>query len=125
MIRRVISTTFKVKRGHTDALKAQNPFLEDGEPCFDLDNGKLKIGDGIHRYDELGYIGDDNVFSAKTMLGFPSVGEPNVIYKAEESCILYQWNTEKLIYEELKSSSGTIGEIDMISGGSATTFSNK
>ena len=54
-----------------------------GEPIYELDTGKLKIGDGIHDYADLAYFGSiastqklvyNNIFE------FPTVGDENTLY---------------------------------------------
>lgn len=52
----VIKTTFKFKRGLAENWTIKNPILETGEPGFELDTGKLKIGNGITPWNELLYI---------------------------------------------------------------------
>ena len=118
MTQRVIKTTFKLKRGHTKDLIKSNIIPEDGEPVFDLDLGRLKIGDGYTRYNDLNYIGEESIYNASTHFEFPSIGEENVLYKAERECKLYQWDTETLSYVEL----GAYEDILMISGGTSTSF---
>lgn len=46
-------------------------------------------------------LANPSVYNAKTHEEFPSVGDPNVIYKAESERLLYQWNTTELKYEVL------------------------
>ncbi len=48
------------KRGTYKAWKASNPILMKGEPGFESDTEKLKIGDGETRWNNLPYIGDHN-----------------------------------------------------------------
>lgn len=53
------------KRGRKAALEskltsANSSILKAGEPAFESDTGKLKIGDGIHDYLDLPYIGEAN-----------------------------------------------------------------
>lgn len=49
------------KRGNKDILELRlvdtNKPLE-GEPIFELDTGKLKIGDGVNNYKDLPYVGN-------------------------------------------------------------------
>ena len=49
----------QIKRGNRSALitflKGDNKPKE-GEPIFELDTNKLKIGDGIHNYEDLEYV---------------------------------------------------------------------
>jgi hypothetical protein len=42
----VYTTTFKFKRGNSNDWTNVNPILAEGEPGYELDTGKLKIGNG-------------------------------------------------------------------------------
>ena len=57
----VIRTTFKFRRNLASYWKKKNPVLAEGEPCFELDTGKLKIGNGTTAYNDLQYINSDSV----------------------------------------------------------------
>lgn len=46
------------KRGSSKAFIKKNPVLLYGEPAFELDSMKMKVGDGKKTYDLLPYIGD-------------------------------------------------------------------
>ena len=46
------------KRGTRKAFMKANPILLCGEPAFETDTGKMKIGNGETRYHHLPYIGD-------------------------------------------------------------------
>lgn len=46
------------KRGTDRAFRKQNPILLKGEPGYEWNTHKLKVGDGITRYNDLPYIGD-------------------------------------------------------------------
>ena len=46
------------KRGSSTAFRRANLILLNGEPAFEWDTRKLKIGDGVTRYNKLPYIGD-------------------------------------------------------------------
>ena len=91
------------KRGLASSWIKQNPILAVGEPGFEKDTGRFKIGDGFSHWLELDYIGEDGtgVYNAATHLDFPSVGKSNVIYKAYEEQKLYQWNDDLMCYELL------------------------
>ena len=54
---KVIKTTFKVRRGQSQVWADINPILADGEPGYELDTHRLKIGDGEKSWNELPYIG--------------------------------------------------------------------
>lgn len=55
---KIIKTTFKLKRGTAAKWLENNPILAEGEPGFELDTNKLKIGDGITSWRNLPYIVD-------------------------------------------------------------------
>jgi hypothetical protein len=46
-VEKVYKTIFQVKRGQSAAWFNSNPILRVGEPGFEIDTGKLKIGDGV------------------------------------------------------------------------------
>lgn len=46
------------KRGTDQAFKKANPILLKGEPAYEYNTHKLKVGDGETRYNRLPYIGD-------------------------------------------------------------------
>ena len=52
----VIQHTYQFKRGTSQKWAAQNPVLRQGEPGFEYDTGKFKIGDGITPWNYLPYI---------------------------------------------------------------------
>ena len=53
----VISTTFKLKRGVAARWQELNYVLSAGEPGFEIDTYRLKIGDGETAWNDLPYIG--------------------------------------------------------------------
>lgn len=55
---KIIKTTFKLRRGTSKMFATVNPLLADGEPAFEIDTNKLKIGNGILNYSELPYINE-------------------------------------------------------------------
>lgn len=59
---KVIKTTFKVRRGNSDVWAQVNPKLAEGEPGYELDTGRLKIGkkdqnQNLMSWNDLPYIG--------------------------------------------------------------------
>ncbi len=54
---KVLKTTFKVRRGQSQVWADINPILAEGEPGYELDTHRLKIGDGEKSWNELPYIG--------------------------------------------------------------------
>jgi hypothetical protein len=64
-----INAKVLLRRDTSENWTRINPILGQGEPAFELDTGKLKIGDGITRWNELSYIGTVNnnlIFSTPT-----------------------------------------------------------
>lgn len=57
-----------------------------GEPIWEYDTNKMKIGDGINNYADLPYIsgGSDNQIFFASRYEFPSVGEENKLYIAKD-----------------------------------------
>lgn len=60
----VYTTIFKFKRGTADAWNKVNPVLAEAEPGFELDTGKLKIGNGLDDWKTLKYFSGDFNISA-------------------------------------------------------------
>ena len=57
----VIKTTFQVKRGTAARWEELNLILNPGEPGFETDTFKLKIGDGSTPWKELPYVNDVDI----------------------------------------------------------------
>ena len=112
----VINTTFQLRRGNASVWAKNNPILARGEPGFIIDENRLKIGDGTTAWNDLDYIGEENVFNGATSNDFPSVGKTYVIYKAEEEKALYQWNSTTSTYELLSFSDIEVATEDKIGG---------
>lgn len=54
----------QLKRGTARAFQKVNPLLLEGQPAFETDTNRLKIGNGITRYMDLPYIGEGDGKSA-------------------------------------------------------------
>jgi|SRR5690242_1051242 hypothetical protein len=48
--------TFQFRRGTASEWTLDNPILHAGEPGFESDTGKLKMGDGVHNWADLEYF---------------------------------------------------------------------
>lgn len=107
----VVKTTFQLKRGTAAKWVELNLILAAGEPGFEIDTNRLKIGNGSTPWLDLPYIGESGVVNAATHYDFPETGAANVIYKAEEEKLLYQWNESLKAYESLGASGGEGGNI--------------
>lgn len=121
---RVIKTTFQLRRGQYDEWIKENPILNEGEPAFEIDTFRLKIGDGKTAYQALPYIGGDGsgnearVVDADTHYDFPSIGKVDTIYKANKERTLYQWDEATLTYVSLNS----FENVKIINGGNADGY---
>ena len=56
---RHVKAIIQLRRGTEAEWDSKNPVLVKGEPAYSVDVNKLKIGDGIHTWRELDYIGTD------------------------------------------------------------------
>lgn len=117
MAPQLVSTTFLLRRGTAAAWKKNDILLQSGEPGFETDTNRFKIGDGKTRWNELPYQHEGAVLTRNTHFDFPSVGNSSVIYKAYEEKALYQWNYTLLRYEKLQGNE--ITDIGIINGGNA------
>lgn len=110
------------KRGTAARWAELNIVLEAGQPGYAIDENRLKIGDGSTPWNDLPYLGEDNVVNKETHFDFPSVGRENVIYKAKTEKLLYQWNGTSYRYEILgeMSTGGDLADVEVIHGGNAS-----
>ena len=56
---RHVKAIIQLRRGTEAEWINKNPVLVNGEPAYSIDINKLKIGDGVHHWSELEYIGTD------------------------------------------------------------------
>lgn len=106
---KVIAHKYQLKRGTAARWLELNPILSQGEPGFEYDTYKLKIGDGTTPWLSLPYVNEE-VIAVSSYAELPAVGDENILYKVNEDKCLYQWNEEELIYEKI--SGGSEVDID-------------
>ena len=118
---------YRLKRGTAQRWIEVNPILQQGEPGFEYDTNRLKIGDGFTPWTNLPYInsdidvkGQEEMITVATYSDLPKVGNEMKLYRVVEDKLLYQWNFYKGIYESL----GAPGSFDpsiitLINGGNA------
>lgn len=75
----ILNTIFQIRRGSKTALSNKNLLLRYGEPCYEYpekagESGKLKIGDGVTRYNDLKYI-TENIVLPEEAAKFTGVQE--------------------------------------------------
>lgn len=123
----VLKTIFQLKRGTQARWAEVNPVLNQGEPGFEYDTNKLKIGDGITPWLKLPYItdnvevkGQSEMVNVLTYNDLPIQGDEKILYRVIEDKALYQWNSNTSIYESL-STGGSFDPtvITLINGGKA------
>ena len=74
-----------------------------GEPIYELDTGKLKIGDGIHDYADLAYFGSiasTQKLVYNSIFEFPTVGNEGTLYIVNNGNS-YVWDSQKKRYKVL------------------------
>ena len=103
-----------------------NTILAEREIGYELPDGgvgtgvvKMKMGDGVTAWNDLPYIGENEIVNMPTHYDFPSIGNPNTIYKAEQEQKIYQWNSRFLKYELIGTDTSGVLDIDLINGGNA------
>lgn len=123
----IIKHTYQFKRGTAQRWIEVNPILKQGEPGFEYDTGKLKIGDGFTPWNSLPYInesievsGQEEMVTVSTYSELPRYGDGSKLYRVVEDKLLYQWNVYTSKYESL----GATGSFDptiitLINGGNA------
>lgn len=97
----VLKTIFKFKRGTALAWKTINPVLAEAEPGYELDTGKLKIGDGSTSWNSLDYFGGEAHISpdknclviddkgSLTLYGFTDAGSKTIPMKDDDGKIVW------------------------------------
>lgn len=66
-----------------------------GEPVYETDTKRFKIGDGVNAYKDLPYFSDDTYSKQivfKNYFDLPSVGEQDILYiiKDERNCYIFE-----------------------------------
>lgn len=51
-----VNAVLLFKKGTKAELEASSSILRAGEPIFETDTGRLKVGDGVSTYSNLSYI---------------------------------------------------------------------
>lgn len=99
---KVYKTTFKLRRGMAAEWSSVNPVLAVGEPGFEIDTFKLKIGNGSTAYNDLPYIADAAAINSSAEEGsiifvgnaesLPVEGESEVFYAVLDEKQLKTWD---------------------------------
>lgn len=117
---------YQFRRGAAQEWANVNPILRQGEPGFEYDTGKLKIGNGLDSWLNLPYLSGNNedIITVNYYFELPRIGDSSKIYRVVDNKTLYQWNSPLKTYEVL----GATGSIDptqipLIDGGHADSVS--
>ena len=115
----VVKITYQLRRGMSSVWTKNNPLLAAGEPGYELDTHKVKIGDGTSYWKDLPYIGEHNIISYASHNNFPAVGNVNYLYKANDEDMLYCWDDEEAVFITIGPAGTSDETIDYIDGGNA------
>lgn len=83
-------TKIQLRRDTAANWSANNPTPSAGEPCFETDTGKLKIGDGITAYNSLPYQGGTSETAVTTNTAQTISGKKTFT----NDIVINQWNSE-------------------------------
>lgn len=131
MAETIIEHSYRLKGGEQEAVERNNPFLERREPivvyCKDGVT-RMKIGDGVHRYNELDWMGgeqkdyQEQIVTFDDHFKFPIPGDNTLVYRAKNESVLYQWDDVDYRYEPLVNADVDISvdDIEIINGGRAS-----
>lgn len=104
MATQVIKTTFLLRRGQSDAWASVNPILMAGEPAFELDTNKLKVGDGVTPYNDLPYIAGEECTI--------TTDGKSIIFNSNNELTLYGYNGAEIGQVLSKGENGELIWID-------------
>lgn len=68
MAKEIKHSIFKLKRATAARWVELNPILEQGEPGFEYDHKKLKIGDGFTPWNSLPYVNEFELDDSTTLI---------------------------------------------------------
>lgn len=120
-IEKQVKAVILFRRGTAAEWNAKNPILRSGEPGIALDTGEFKIGDGVTSWNQLECKNEKYVIDKATHFEFPLIGKSDILYKASDECMLYQWSDKEMKYIPLKYN--VFAEditVDIICGGNAS-----
>ena len=118
-----MNSKFYFKRGKAASWTKQNILLGPGEPGFELDTGKLKVGNGVDKWNDLPYIGNgQSVERPENIMKFlgvvtelPESVEDNTVCLMDNIVYIYSNNSWQVFHNN-----GSIGVIKIIGDDSRT-----
>jgi hypothetical protein len=87
---------FKLRRASSASWISENPILSDGEPGFELDTGRLKVGNGYTPWAQLNYFVPEEPTdpSNATLPEHVNSGLPHPVYDEGPSLVLLYENAK-------------------------------
>lgn len=76
-------TVIQFRRGSAYLWKSVNPVLAEGEAGFEIDTGRLKIGDGYNNWNDLQYIGSGEVIQTVINTNAYTIQKGQAVYFKE------------------------------------------
>lgn len=87
--------TFKFRRSTSDRWLEQDPILSNGEPGFETDTGRMKVGNGTDKWSLLKYFVPYDPSGSGTSLQEHIVsGQPHPVYDDGPSLVLLYENVK-------------------------------
>lgn len=133
----IVKTTFQVKRASAKRWEELNFLLAAGEPGYELDTGKLKVGNGVTPWKELPYIGEvelpaadssiliatilDDVITLKTSARFYDKNNEYILENDETEIVLAKIAKTGSIYDIIDNTSQDDDRYIILNGGTAFT----
>ena len=123
-----MGASIQCKRANAARWMELNLVLEDGEPGFERDTHRFKIGDGKTAWKDLPYVNGNGggqlaiteIVIVDIYQHLPLIGDETKLYRVSAEKALYQWNTTESKYESLTSGGDfDPGNIKFINGGNA------
>lgn len=72
--------SFQVRRGTSVEWAVKNPVLRAGEPGYEVDKKRLKVGDGLTSWNELSYVNQDLVAGTLDLEDHVNSPNPHPVY---------------------------------------------
>lgn len=84
----------QLRRGRASQWADANPVLHSGEPGYEIDTNKTKIGDGITHWNDLPYQGSELPPDQSDLLAHINAAEPHPVYDDGPSLALIYQNAK-------------------------------
>lgn len=113
---KVIKATIQLHRGLAATWAAHNPTLAYGEPGFEKDTYRLKIGDGVTDWNNLAYFNADNIYydtQENWDRQIDLIAERSAIYIYSNHSYINDENDNRIPIPAIKIGDGTSYLIDM------------